>query len=197
MSALSDDELAALELETLPGFGLVDQPLNFLPNCTQSLDDKGKPLQGYRMGLIFEDRNEERYFKNKGASVLRIHTAPESEGSFKQRWLKEIDRARQDRVKLVVLLVGSWASVSVHGQLLKKIEEAEFHCTDEGGPGRIRTTTYRILDRVSNSTKGLTLTDSWGDTIERGESQVVESLSPGDEDNSCSGCSRCESGDES
>ena len=142
-----------------------------------------QPLQGYRLGLIFKNRHEERHFKEKGASVLRIYTAPYSEGRFKQWWLKQIDRARKDRVELVVV---RQAGLSVQGQLLKNIEEAEFYCNDEGGPGRIRTTTFSSL-RGAMSGAVLTLADSWGDTIEKGESRVVERLS-GDEDDSCSDC---------
>eukprot|EP00579_Thalassiosira_antarctica_P017259 CAMPEP_0201935296 /NCGR_PEP_ID=MMETSP0903-20130614/35194_1 /ASSEMBLY_ACC=CAM_ASM_000552 /TAXON_ID=420261 /ORGANISM="Thalassiosira antarctica, Strain CCMP982" /LENGTH=136 /DNA_ID=CAMNT_0048475691 /DNA_START=89 /DNA_END=496 /DNA_ORIENTATION=- len=124
-----------------------------------------KTLQGYRLGFLQDNTYNVDYYRAEGASTISIsQAAPQSEEEFKEWWRREVDKACHDDVVFVVLKSGPG---TCQGKWLERIEEEEWYSSNEGPPGRVRTTTHSRLNKALNRRE--MLTDDWGENIEKGD----------------------------
>mmetsp|Transcript_35368 Transcript_35368/g.74677 ORF Transcript_35368/g.74677 Transcript_35368/m.74677 type:complete len:153 (-) Transcript_35368:168-626(-) len=132
-----------------------------------------KPLQGYRLGFLLQylDEEMESHCRDYGASILNIYSAPETEEEFKQWWKAQVENANRDGVILVVVksrctISSIWLNTP-QKRFLSQIEEEEWY-NDENGPSRVRVTRfYKVMKVILGQSE--TLTDDWGDSIEKGD----------------------------
>lgn len=121
-----------------------------------------EPLQGYRLVFFLYNIYTEDY-EEQGASIVSLREAPQTKDEFTEWWRREVSRACQDRVVLVVMKQYDGTN---RRKWLQAMEEEEWY-NDNGTPSRVRFVTFKklnmavILDEL--------LTDDWGENIEKGE----------------------------
>ena len=136
-----------------------------------------KCLHGYRIAFFPTCGYPYRFFEDSltenDAEVFQIgQEQPGEEGLFKLWWQSEVDRARIDRVTLILadnichcgrekcslgILRRSW---------LQSVEEEDFYKNHSSRPVRM-TTRKKLYDVIYN--RNPKVVDTWGDCIEKGQ----------------------------
>lgn len=133
------------------------------------------PLQGYRITSDYGIPSAR--LKVEGADVLRVYQAPQSDReAFLEWWTCEKERAVRDRVILVVVI--RCVKYACHREWLQGIEEEEWFHNDDSLIG-VRFTTLENLDKAIDDNESLT--DDWGDIIEKMCTDSAGAIAPDDE----------------
>jgi hypothetical protein len=139
-------------------------PLLLRSIMATNIPESTRLLQGYR--ICFTSVYQYEYdisYQNNGVDVLSIFQAPQSDReAFLEWWANEKERAVRDRVVLVV--VSGTYKYACQREWLRNIEEEVWLDNDEGG-GVVRFTTWAKFCQAIDC--GVSLTDSWGDVIEK------------------------------
>ena len=109
--------------------------------------------------------------------MLRVYQAPQSDReAFLEWWTCEKERAVRDRVILVVVI--RFVKYVCHKEWLQSIEEEEWFHNDDTLMG-VRFTTSENLDKAIVDNESLT--DDWGDIIEKMSTDSAGAIAPDDE----------------